>query len=200
MSFITSLIAKSSDAVLAEHTDYQGNFQQISRSILQKIVTNTTGILKSGYRKFFFINEDGLTIMCLTEDISNEVAFAFLYDVKKHLFEKYTLEEVLKLNAYGLKALEPELADMMDYFQIQPSMTKSGSLVDDFKSLGVSVQENLNKFLGKELQLVVTSNKETENFNFGTNLNNLVSLISNLFSLMQKRWKITTKVIRESYG
>lgn len=174
MSFISSLIAKSEDTVLAEFTEFQGNFQQISRYILQKIQPNTTGIIKSGIKKFFFVNENGITIMCLTEDISNEVAFAFLFDVKTALLSKFKFDEVMRVNAYGLKIFESEMSELMEYFQIQPSMTKSGSLVDDFKYQTNCIQENLTKFLNKEVTLTVKTSQEADKFNFGTNLNNLV--------------------------
>ncbi len=37
MSILYALIAKSGDVVLCEHTEYAGNFQQISRVLLRKI-------------------------------------------------------------------------------------------------------------------------------------------------------------------
>ena len=37
MSFIYSLIANKNKVVLAEHSEYNGNFSQISRLILAKI-------------------------------------------------------------------------------------------------------------------------------------------------------------------
>lgn len=37
MSIIYSLIAKSTDKVLCEFTEYHGNFEQVSRSLLRKI-------------------------------------------------------------------------------------------------------------------------------------------------------------------
>ncbi len=41
MSLIYSLISRNSDVVLCEHTEYAGNFQQISRMLLRKIKKNT---------------------------------------------------------------------------------------------------------------------------------------------------------------
>jgi hypothetical protein len=40
MSIIYALIARSSDVVLCEHTDYAGNFQQITRVLMRKIKKN----------------------------------------------------------------------------------------------------------------------------------------------------------------
>jgi hypothetical protein len=41
MSIIYALIARSSEVVLCEHTEYAGNFQQISRILLRKIKKGT---------------------------------------------------------------------------------------------------------------------------------------------------------------
>ena len=37
MSIIYALVAKNDDQVLCEYTEYKGNFEQISRTILRKI-------------------------------------------------------------------------------------------------------------------------------------------------------------------
>lgn len=37
MSIIYSLVSKSSEKILCEFTDYQGNFEQISRMLLKKV-------------------------------------------------------------------------------------------------------------------------------------------------------------------
>ena len=148
-----------------------------SKNILQKIQNDTTGIIKSGLRKFVYFNEDGLNFMCLTEEISNEVSFAFLYDLKKSLFTKYNIQEVESMNAFGLKSMESEMTDLMEYFAIQPSMTKSGSLVEDFKAFDNCSQEILSKFIGRDISLQVNTKKDDENLNFENNINNIVRII-----------------------
>jgi len=40
MSIIYALVAKNNDVVLCEHTEYAGNFQQVSRVLLRKIQKN----------------------------------------------------------------------------------------------------------------------------------------------------------------
>lgn len=41
MSIIFALISRGNDVVLCEHTDYAGNFQQISRMLIRKIKKNS---------------------------------------------------------------------------------------------------------------------------------------------------------------
>jgi len=177
MSFISSLVAKSSDCVLAEYTDCTGNHQQISRYILQKVDKNSTGIIKSGIKKFHYTNEEGITYLCLTEDISNDVCFAFLDDMKKIVLSKSSIQDIKALNGYGLKHLESEMYDLMDYYSIQPQTTKTGSLVDDFKEVeNSSVQDTLQKFIDKEITLTINNKKDESNLNFEQNINNFVSV------------------------
>ncbi len=165
MSFIYTLVARSADIVLVEYTDYSGNFQQISRSILNKIKPETKGKITSGNKQFTYVNENGLTSMCLSEEISNEVVFAFLYDLMKSLNNQYSYEKISKLNAYGLESFSSEIKDLMDYFSTQPSTTKLGSLVDDYKDISCPTSA-LNTFLNKEITLtVVTKNDEEDNLN-----------------------------------
>ena len=45
MSIIYALVAKNHDQVLCEYTEYKGNFEQISRTILRKIQKNSRGVL-----------------------------------------------------------------------------------------------------------------------------------------------------------
>ena len=45
MSIIYAMIAKNDDQVLCEFTEYKGNFEQISRTILRKIQKNSRGAL-----------------------------------------------------------------------------------------------------------------------------------------------------------
>ena len=52
MSIIYALVAKSNDIVLAEHTEYAGNFQQISRVLMRKIKRNTKMTIE--YDKYIY--------------------------------------------------------------------------------------------------------------------------------------------------
>ena len=45
MSFVYSLLAKDPDIVLCEYSDYEGNFFQITRVVLQKIKKNSKYII-----------------------------------------------------------------------------------------------------------------------------------------------------------
>ncbi len=41
MSIVYTLISKGPEKILCEYTEYQGNFEQISRSLLKKVVKDS---------------------------------------------------------------------------------------------------------------------------------------------------------------
>ena len=63
MLIIYALIAKNDDQVLCEYTEYKGNFEQISRTILRKKQKNSRGVLTYEESYIFtYINENNLYI------------------------------------------------------------------------------------------------------------------------------------------
>jgi hypothetical protein len=48
MSIVYTLIAKLTDKILCEYTEYQGNFEQISRNLLKKVVKESRATFSYG--------------------------------------------------------------------------------------------------------------------------------------------------------
>ena len=61
---------------------------------------------------FHYINEDSLTILCMTsKDMQKKLSFAFLADVRKRLFDFYSPHELQNAKAFGLKTFASELKE-----------------------------------------------------------------------------------------
>ena len=103
MPIYYALVAKRSNIVLAEYTEYSGNFQQYTMQLMQRIEADTKKTFELEEFLFHYINEDGLTIMCMTDKaIQKKIAFAFMQDVRKNLLQTYSLREIENAKAYGL--------------------------------------------------------------------------------------------------
>jgi hypothetical protein len=113
MSIISGLIAKHPDVVLCEHSDFMGNFRQITRIILQKLKPNCKYSIDYEKYKFFYINENKITYLCLTEGISSSTAFSFLEDLKKKILNTYKNEELLSFKEYQLNGFTDELKGLI---------------------------------------------------------------------------------------
>jgi len=114
MSIISSLVAKYPDVVLCEYSDFVGNFQQISRIILQKLNRECKySMIDYDKYKFFYINENKITYMCLCEGVSSDIAFCFLSEIKKKIFKKYRIDQLNSFNNNHLFAFSKELKILM---------------------------------------------------------------------------------------
>ena len=63
---------------------------------------------------FHYINEDGLTVLCMTDKtIQKKIAFAFMQDVRKTLLNEYTGRELENAKAYSLNTFTDKLREKM---------------------------------------------------------------------------------------
>ena len=113
MSIISGLIAKHPDVVLCEHSDFMGNFRQITRIILQRLKPNCKYSIDYEKFKFFYKNENKITYLCLVEGISSNTAFSLLEDLKKKILNTYKNEELLSFKEYQLNAFTDELKGLI---------------------------------------------------------------------------------------
>ena len=113
MSIILSLVAKFPDVVLCEYSDFVGNFLQITRIILQRLKPNCKYSIDYDKYKFFYINENKITYLCLSDGISSDSAFCFLNDLKKKILKSYDIDDLLSKNANQLSGFTEELKGLM---------------------------------------------------------------------------------------
>ena len=114
MSIYYVLVAKRNDMILVDYTEYSGNFQQITIDIMKRIEPDTKKTFELSDYLFHYINEDQLTIMCMTSNqTQSRLAFTFLADVRKRLLESYNTYELENAKAFALKTFTVELKDKM---------------------------------------------------------------------------------------
>lgn len=106
------LVAKRNNIVLAEYTEYSGNFQQYTMQLMNRVESETKKTFELEDFLFHYINEDGLTVMCMTDKaIQKKIAFAFMQDVKKTLINCYTARELENAKAYSLATFTEKLRE-----------------------------------------------------------------------------------------
>jgi hypothetical protein len=61
---------------------------------------------------FHYINEDGITVMCMTDkQINKKVPFAFMQDLKKTLLQMYRPYEIENAKAYSLPSFTEKIKE-----------------------------------------------------------------------------------------
>ena len=80
--------------------------------LMQRIEADTKKTFELEEFLFHYINEDGLTIMCMTDKaIQKKIAFAFMQDCRKNLLQTYSLREIENAKAYGLQTFTDTLKE-----------------------------------------------------------------------------------------
>lgn len=161
MSFIYSLVALEPDIVLSEHTDYQGNFQQIIRVIIKKCINKSEKIVfEYDNYMIYCYNDQNIKYLTLTEGVNDKEAFAFLYDLKAELNKTLSYEKIMKLSAYQLN-FNNQIKSMMIYYNTHPSTMKTGESINISDPSKNSIKESIESIIEKETRINLIVIKET---------------------------------------
>lgn len=104
---IYALVARGGD-VLAEYTDRTGNFEQVTRQLLNKIPAGENKIMSYVYPKekyvFHYMVEDGITYLCMADEaFLRMIAFRFLEDMKNKFKQSFG-DRARTAHAYAFNA------------------------------------------------------------------------------------------------
>lgn len=148
MSIIYALVAKNDDQVLCEYTEYKGNFEQISRTILRKIQKNSRGGLTydESYN-FSYINENNLTYLSMSDaKYPNEFIFSYLEDIQSKFKEKYTQTQIDEALSYSLNTeFKDVLKGKLEYYNNKAEKSK-----DSINKLKESIVETKGVLLNSQ--------------------------------------------------
>ena len=92
MPIYYALAAKDqNNIILADYTQYSGNFQRVVSDLMTKITANSMKTFETEEYSFHYVNEEGISVLCMTDQKYNrKQAFSFLQDLKKALVSHYT--------------------------------------------------------------------------------------------------------------
>mmetsp|Transcript_20280 Transcript_20280/g.49790 ORF Transcript_20280/g.49790 Transcript_20280/m.49790 type:complete len:234 (-) Transcript_20280:297-998(-) len=159
-SIVYALIARGA-TVLAEHTSKSGNFQQVTRTILEKFVDSQDGGRHSyAYDDYLFhiATQDGLIFLTMTTtSFERRVAFAFLDDIREAFMAKFSgaIESAV---AYEMnKPFEPVLKDKMVFYTSNPKADKLRHIKEEVTEVRQVMVENIERILdrGDKIELLV---------------------------------------------
>ncbi|KAL0476974.1 vesicle-associated membrane protein 7 [Acrasis kona] len=158
MAIIYALVAHTT-TILAEHTQQKGNFQQISKQILEKLPTNNTKVsyLYDNYM-FHICVDKGYTFFCMSEkDFGNRIPFEFLEDIKQRFHQSYG-DKAQTAAAFSLNGdFGRILQRQMEYFsnsEESDKLTKVKGKIQQVKDIMI---DNIDKVLerGEKIDLLV---------------------------------------------
>ncbi|CAL5427247.1 unnamed protein product [Camellia sinensis] len=164
-SLIYSFVARGT-VVLAEFTEFTGNFTSIASQCLQKLpATNNKFTYNCDGHTFNYLVEDGFTYCVVAvESAGRQIPMAFLDRVKEDFTKRYGGGKAATAVANSLnKEFGPKLKEQMQYCVDHPEeiskLSKVKAQVSEVKGV---MMENIEKVLdrGEKIELLVD---KTEN-------------------------------------
>ncbi|KAL2244542.1 vesicle-associated membrane protein 721-like [Sesamum indicum] len=166
-TLIYALVARGSPpVVLAEYTEFSGNFNSIAFQCLQKLPSsNNKFTYNCDNHTFNYLVHDGFTYCVVAEEsVGRQVPMAFLDRIKDDFVAKYGGGKAATAPANGLnKEFGPKLKEHMQYCIEHPEeiskLAKVKAQVSEVKGV---MMENIEKVLdrGEKIELLVD---KTEN-------------------------------------
>ncbi|KAE9611092.1 hypothetical protein Lal_00016375 [Lupinus albus] len=164
-SLIYSLVARGT-VILAEHTDFSGNFAAIALQCLQKLPSsNNKFTYTSDAHTFNYLLHNGFTYCVVAgESVGRQIPMAYLERVKEDFSKRYGGGKAATAPAKSLnKEFGPKLKEHMEYCMEHPEevskLTKVRAQVSEVKEV---MMENIDKVLdrGEKIEILVD---KTEN-------------------------------------
>ncbi|KAI3455838.1 hypothetical protein Pfo_012501 [Paulownia fortunei] len=166
-TLIYALVARGTPpVVLAEYTEFSGNFNSIAYQCLQKLPSsNNKFTYNCDNHTFNYLVHDGFTYCVVAEESAGrQVPMAFLERIKDDFLSKYGGGKAATTPANGLnKEFGPKLKEHMQYCIEHPEeiskLAKVKAQVSEVKGV---MMENIEKVLdrGEKIELLVD---KTEN-------------------------------------
>ena len=194
MSILYALISKDQDVVLTEYTEYSGNFQQITRALLRKVHLNTKYTIDYDKYKYHYINEDNITYLCMTEMFPDDLAFAFLDDLRKKFIQTYDYEKIASFCAYQLTEFDKVISQLISYYNTCPQKNQSGEVIKELIDAKNIAIENIEKVIGRDEKLNIIAVKSESLNNQSRNINYIAQQIKKQARMKQIKTMIIVTV------
>ncbi|CAI9778250.1 unnamed protein product [Fraxinus pennsylvanica] len=159
-SLIYSFVARGT-VILAEYTEFTGNFTRIAFECLQKLPASNNKFTYNGDgHTFNFLAENGFTYCVVAvESAGRQIPIAFLERVKDDFNKRYGVGKAATASAHSLnKEFGPKLKEQMQYCIDHPEeiskLAKVNAQVSEVKGV---MMENIEKVLerGEKIEILV---------------------------------------------
>ncbi|XP_027334444.1 vesicle-associated membrane protein 722-like isoform X2 [Abrus precatorius] len=167
-SLIYSFVA-SGTVILAEHTDFNGNFMSIALQCLQKLpASNNKFTYNCDGHTFNYLVDNGFTYCVVAvESVGRQIPMAFLERIKEDFTKRYGGGRATTATAKSLnRDFGPKLKEHMQYCADHPEevskLAKVKAQVSEVKDV---MMENIEKVLDRGEKIEVLVDK-TENLRY----------------------------------
>ena len=130
--------------------------------------------------KIHYLYENSIIIICLSEQVNDKEAFAFLYEVKETILKEYSVEELTNTMNSQLNKAKEILKTKMKYYNSNPISTTQGELIDNLELTKDAIFENIESLVNRNDKIGIIIDKSY-------NLKDSSYMISNLAQKLENK-------------
>ena len=171
--FIYSLIANSKKVVLAEYLELKGNFPQIVRVLLEKIEKKGKVIINYDDYKMQYLFENNLILILFSINVEDNIAFAYLNDLKTEITGKYSIEELNNMNSLQFEEGKKILENRFLYYKYGAVITMKGQMIKNLNLARDAVIDNLENLIERDKKMDIIIHKSDNLLEFSNNLSSI---------------------------
>ena len=171
--FIYSLIANSKKVVLAEYLELKGNFPQIVRVLLEKIEKKGKVIINYDDYKIQYLFENNLILILFSMNVEDNIAFAYLNDLKTEITGKYSIEELNNMNSLQFEEGKKILENRFLYYKYGAVITMKGQMIKNLNLARDAVIDNLENLIERDKKMDIIIHKSDNLLEFSNNLSSI---------------------------
>lgn len=123
----------------------------------------------------------------MTEGAQDEIAFAFLSDLKRRFIQSYDEDKIASLSAYQLGEFEKVMKQLMTYYNSNPRFTKAGEIIKDLQEAKNVMVENIEKLLERDEKLNIIAMKSNNLNQHSKNINYIAQQIKKQAKMKQMK-------------
>ena len=109
--------------------------------------------------KIHYLYENSIVIICLSEQVNDKEAFAFLYEVKETILKEYSVEELTNTINSQLNKAKEILKTKMKYYNSNPISTTQGELIDNLELTKDAIFENIESLVNRNDKIGIIIDK-----------------------------------------
>ncbi|KAJ3674577.1 hypothetical protein LUZ60_005193 [Juncus effusus] len=161
MGMIYGFVARGT-VVLAEHTEFSGNFKDLAADCLRKLpaTNNKFTYTTEGYTFNYLVHDGYVYCVVAAESVARPISIACLERIKDEFLKKYAGGKAATAPANGLKEFGKKIKEQMKYCMEHPEevskVSKVQQQVNEVKNI---MMENIDKALNRGQQIEVLVDK-----------------------------------------
>ena len=130
----------------------------------------------------------------MTEMFPDDLAFAFLDDLRKKFIQTYDYEKIASFCAYQLTEFDKVISQLISYYNTGPQKNQSGEIIKELIDAKNIAIENIEKVIGRDEKLNIIAVKSESLNNQSRNINYIAQQIKKQARMKQIKTMIIVAV------